>query len=81
MKQITATEANRLFSKLLSEVRKGEEFVVTSHGKPIARVSPAGQQEAKRAASRAKLIARLRRQKPLNAPVTWTRDELYERDD
>jgi prevent-host-death family protein len=81
MKQITATEANRMFSKLLNEVSKGEEFVVTSHGKPVARVTPVGREEAERARWRAKLIARLRSQKPRKSPVKWTRDELYERDD
>ncbi len=30
---VTATEANRNFSHLLSEVKNGKRFVITSHGK------------------------------------------------
>ena len=36
-KFISAAEANRQFSALLREVRKGRQYVVTSHGRPIAR--------------------------------------------
>lgn len=39
---ITATEANREFSRLLGEVAAGEKFVVTSHGRPVARLEPVG---------------------------------------
>ena len=35
---ITAAEANRQFSRLLGEVREGASYVVTSHGKPVARM-------------------------------------------
>jgi prevent-host-death family protein len=75
---ISAAEANRSFSRLLREVRdQGRTFVVTSHGKPVAKLSPCDSREGGRAAVRAILLARL-----ASAPVTqvgsWTRDELYE---
>lgn len=35
-----AFDAKTHFSKILEWVAKGKEFVVTKHGKPIARISP-----------------------------------------
>ena len=37
-KIVSAAEANREFSSLLRGVREGQTFVVTSHGKPVARM-------------------------------------------
>jgi prevent-host-death family protein len=37
---VSATDANRRFSELLRTVKKGRSVVVTSHGKPVARISP-----------------------------------------
>lgn len=39
-KAISAAEANRKFSQLLREVKEGRTYVVTSHGRPVARISP-----------------------------------------
>ena len=39
-RRITATEANRDFSRILGEVASGETYVVTTHGKPVARLAP-----------------------------------------
>ncbi|MEW5887452.1 MAG: type II toxin-antitoxin system prevent-host-death family antitoxin [Pseudomonadota bacterium] len=41
MRTIGASDAKNHFSKLLEEVEKGGEFVITRHGKPIARLIPA----------------------------------------
>jgi prevent-host-death family protein len=74
-KAISATEANRKFSQVLREVREGSSYVVTSHGKPVARIAPvhdARSEDAKQA-----LLRRLRSQKVLNIG-RWDRDELYE---
>jgi antitoxin (DNA-binding transcriptional repressor) of toxin-antitoxin stability system len=38
-KRISAANANRKFSELLRGVRKGKTYVVTSHGKPVAKLS------------------------------------------
>jgi prevent-host-death family protein len=80
MKQITATEANRRFSKVLSEVCKGEEYVVTSRGTPVARITPVVAEKERPAEARKKLFERLDSQEPMNIPVTWRRDDIYEDD-
>ncbi|AWP23038.1 hypothetical protein C4901_06600 [Acidiferrobacter sp. SPIII_3] len=41
-KFISAAEAHRQFSALLREVREGRRYVVTRHGRPIARLVPIG---------------------------------------
>lgn len=40
MQEIQATEAKIHLPHLLSQVEQGESFVITRHGKPIARLSP-----------------------------------------
>lgn len=37
---ITASDANQRFSELLREVQDGETFIVTSRGRPVAKVTP-----------------------------------------
>ncbi|MES0203749.1 type II toxin-antitoxin system Phd/YefM family antitoxin [Mesorhizobium australicum] len=44
-KGVSATDANRRFSLLLRGVREGQSYVVTSHGRPVARIVPADHQE------------------------------------
>ncbi|MFZ0294828.1 MAG: type II toxin-antitoxin system prevent-host-death family antitoxin [Candidatus Sulfotelmatobacter sp.] len=78
-KAISAADANRKFSQVLREVREGRSYVVTSHGRPIARIAPV-QTAAERstaASARNILVARLRREPIVNIG-SWTRDELYE---
>ena len=41
MKEIGSYEAKTNFSKMLRAVRSGEEFLITNHGKPIAKLVPA----------------------------------------
>lgn len=57
---VSAGEANRTFSSLLRRVREGRSVLVTSHGKPIAKIVPVGQQddETARGAPRALLARR-----------------------
>jgi prevent-host-death family protein len=43
---VSAAEANRSFSRLLRGVREGRNYLVTSHGRPIARLVPAAKQDA-----------------------------------
>lgn len=40
MKEISATEASRNFSKLLDEVERGKDFSITRGGKIVARLGP-----------------------------------------
>ncbi len=76
---ITATEANRQFSRILNEVEDGQTYVVTRQGRAIAKIVPADVEEVRREEARAKLFARLRSQPPKKV-APWTREELYEDD-
>lgn len=74
---ISAADANRKFSHILRSVREGHSFVVTSHGRPVARIVPADKHEGVASGARGALLARLQSQPVVNAG-RWTRDELYE---
>lgn len=74
---ITAVDANRQFSLILRHVREGRRFVVTSHGRPVARIVPAGTGNRVASGARVALLSRLEHQPVVNAG-RWTRDELYE---
>ena len=76
---ISAADANRRFSLLLRGVREGRSYLVTSHGKPLARLIPAGKHEEVVAGARAALLSRLEQQPFVHVP-RWTRDELYGND-
>jgi prevent-host-death family protein len=76
---VSAADANRRFSHILREVREGHSYVVTSHGRPVARIVPAEKHEGVSARSRAALLSRLKQQ-PIVKVGGWTRDELYEDD-
>jgi prevent-host-death family protein len=78
-KIVSAAEANREFSSLLRGVREGQTYVVTSHGKPVARIIPAGDQEPTLLRAREALLARLEKE-PIVDVGRWTRAELYEDD-
>ncbi len=78
-KAISAADANRKFSQVLREVKEGRSFVVTSHGRPVARIEPIDSNTKDREAAKAALLKRLRKQPVVNIG-RWTRDELYERD-
>jgi len=75
-KAIAAAEANRHFSKLLRKVQEGHSYVVTSHGRPIARIIPLGQNGSAINAKEA-LLKRLRAERVVNIG-RWKRDDLYE---
>lgn len=74
---VSAADANRKFSMILRGVRDGQSYVVTSHGRPVARIVPATKSEAVVAGARTALLSRLESQPVANAG-RWTRDELYE---
>lgn len=74
---ISAAEANRSFSRMLRGVRDGHSYVVTSHGRPVARLIPAGTLTYSTPSARDVLLSRLRQQ-PIVHADHWTRDELYE---
>lgn len=76
-KAVSAAEANRRFSELLRTVKKGRSVIVTSHGKPVAKITPMIQDERAAEGARSALFARLRRERAVKAG-RWTRDELYD---
>ena len=76
-KIVSAAEANRRFSQLLQSVRQGDSYVVTAHGKPVARIVPIRGDDAVKDKAREALLARLRSQ-PAIEIGPWTREELYE---
>ena len=77
MKTVSASDANRQFSALLQEVSHGVEVTVTSHGKPVARITPAKAARHGREVARKRLLERLDLQEP-TGHRTWSREELYE---
>ena len=81
MRTVSAREANQSFSKLLQAVVEGEAVVITRRGKPVARLAPieAPAVDAERQAEIDRLIEHWREGVDLGEPVSWTRDELYER--
>jgi prevent-host-death family protein len=76
-KAVSAADANRRFSEILRTVRRGKTVVVTSHGKPVARIVPMAEDERTARGARAALFERLRTQ-PVVDIGRWSREELYE---
>jgi prevent-host-death family protein len=74
-KAISAADANRKFSRLLRDVREGQSYVVTSHGRPVARIAPV--KENRPARARSSLLNRLRSERVVKIGP-WKRDELYD---
>lgn len=72
---VTSAEANRSFSRLLRGVREGRSYVVTSHGRPVAKLVPADAESATATGARRSLLERLARQDVVHIGQ-WTRDEL-----
>jgi prevent-host-death family protein len=80
-KAISAADANRKFSRVLREVKEGRSFIVTSHGRPVARIAPVERKEGQIGNSPGwkALMKRLQNQ-AVKDVGRWTREELYERD-
>jgi prevent-host-death family protein len=76
-KAVSAADANRRFSELLRTVKKGRSVIVTSHGKPVAKISPVIDDEHAAEGARSALLSRLSRQRAVKVG-RWTRVELYD---
>ena len=76
-KAVSAAEANRQFSQILRQVREGNSYIVTSHGKPVARIMPV-RADSGTAEARRHLLDRLARQTVIDIGG-WSREELYDR--
>lgn len=74
-KTIAAAEANRNFSRILREVGAGDSFTVTSHGRPVARIVPAGAVD--REAAKQRLLQCLAEVKPMNLGK-FNREDAYD---
>ena len=75
---VSAAEANRNFSTVLRHVREGRSIVVTSHGRPVARIVPFERGDGIERTARSLLFARLRAAR-IRRAASWTRADLYER--
>jgi prevent-host-death family protein len=76
-KAVSAADANRKFSQLLRAVREGYSYIVTSHGKAVAKIVPVQKNGGVTRAARAALLKRLRSESVVKAG-RWSRNELYE---
>jgi prevent-host-death family protein len=74
---ISAADANRRFSAVLRGVRSGHSYVVTSHGRPVARILPFPEETQVSRTARATLLQRLKTA-PVRVIGPWNRDELYD---
>lgn len=74
---VSAADANRNFSGLLSGVRQGRSFIITSHGKPVARMVPFEEDQREASVAHRALLARLDAETAVDVG-RWTRESLYE---
>ena len=80
MKQhISLRQANQNFSRCIEEVERGQEFIVTRRGRPVAVISPAPRRAGHRLSLAQKLALKrfFAAARPL-AIRKWRREELYE---
>lgn len=78
MKTVTAAEANRKFSELLRTVSQGEDVLIVSRGRRVARMAAVSEGDGRRSKARQELLSRLESQSPTGSR-TWMRADLYER--
>jgi len=71
---ITASEANQHFSRMLRDVEGGLSYVVTSRGRPVARIVPVGASDQVKAVDA--LIDFLETLPDRDAGA-WRREDLY----
>ncbi|HRP08203.1 MAG TPA: type II toxin-antitoxin system prevent-host-death family antitoxin [Gemmatimonadales bacterium] len=76
-RHISASEANRWFSRLLREVREGHSYVITSHGRPVARLAPPERDVQMLRERKEAYLAELAARPTQNLP-RWTREQLYD---
>ncbi len=75
MLQVQATEAKARLAELLRTVEAGETIVITRHGKKIAHLVPAAEQER---AERRAAIENLKRVRAQTGGINMTVEEILE---
>ncbi len=75
MRQLTVTEAKANFSQLLDAVEQGETVVITRHGKKIAHIVPAADQER---ADRLEAMERLKKTRSELGGIKMSINEILE---
>ena len=78
MKMITATEANRDFSKLLERVTEGEAIGITKRGQLVATLNPATSVKNDVEDFKRMHLAQLRARTPIPGLNRGAREEIYE---
>ena len=77
---VSATEANRNFSKVLRDVESGASVTITKDGKPVAVLVPAGSPDLGGCEkARQRMMALLQEGLPLGFTGGVDRDELHAR--
>lgn len=79
-RRVSTTEVEQALMSILHDVEEGETYVVTSNGKEVARIMPAGEFDVngdRARNARKELFERLENTTAMNVGP-WTRAELYE---
>jgi prevent-host-death family protein len=79
-RSITATDANREFSRVVSDVANGDTYVVTSHGKPVMRMVPVHKPavDPDLVAARRAHLAELNTKPAMEDCPRFSRDDFYD---
>ena len=81
VRKVSLQEANQQLSKLIASVERGEDYVITRRGRPVARLLPHEGDKAsdpKWSAAFRRMMARLEEGASLGG-LRIKRDELYDR--
>ena len=79
MRSISAREANRSFSRVLSAVENGDTVVITRRGRPVAVLAPyTSHRPRAREQAIERVVALMRKGLPIGSR-RFTRDEMHER--
>ena len=81
MRTVSLMTANQDFSKLVREVERGEGFLITCRGRPVAKLIPPSADKAadpEWAAAHRRMVARLQKGASLGG-LRIERTELYDR--
>lgn len=78
MREVGAFEAKNKLGQLLDWVEKGEEIVITRHGKPVARLAPASRAPSRERAREANRRIRERAEALRFGRFDWAEWKAYQ---